>query len=230
MSRRIHDVNSVDCACVDPRVGEDRPLGYYDVLYFDGPLRCRVCGERAYYVCETCRAALFCSAKCQAEERVMRDQKHEELCERAARRRDALNAELADAGYDDEEDYEEENADGEREVGEAGGEDEEDDEDDSDEEPEHSYVSVGIERVVLVDASRKRRRASSRRMKAAKWISPAIKRPGALRRTARRLGFIRSGQRLNARILDAMERYARKRRLRTMLRRVLLAKTLATFR
>jgi len=63
-----------------------------------------------------------------------------------------------------------------------------------------------------------------------RWIGKAIKRPGGLRRSAKRLGILRGDEKLTATKLQALERHARKTGNKLLLRRVLLAKTLSRMR
>lgn len=59
-----------------------------------------------------------------------------------------------------------------------------------------------------------------------KWIQKAIKRPGALRRTAKRLGIIKGDEKLTEAKLAKLAAHARKTGNKTLLRRVALARTL----
>lgn len=59
-----------------------------------------------------------------------------------------------------------------------------------------------------------------------KWIQQAIKHPGALRATAKRLGYIQGDGKLTLSVLNKLAEHARKSGNRTLLRRVNLAKTL----
>lgn len=61
---------------------------------------------------------------------------------------------------------------------------------------------------------------------AKKWIQKAVKNPGALRRTAKRLGLIEGDEPLTASDLAKLEAHAKKTGNTTLLRRVNLAKTL----
>lgn len=61
---------------------------------------------------------------------------------------------------------------------------------------------------------------------AKKWIQKTIKNPGALRRTAKRLGLIEDDEPLTASDLAKLEAHAKKTGDTTLLRRVNLAKTL----
>lgn len=63
-----------------------------------------------------------------------------------------------------------------------------------------------------------------------KWIQKAIRKPGALRRTAKRLGLIKGDEKLSQTDLNKLETYARKRGDTTLLRRVNLARTLKRLR
>jgi len=62
------------------------------------------------------------------------------------------------------------------------------------------------------------------------WIQKAIRKPGALRRTAKRLGLIKGDEKLSQTDLNKLETYARKRGDTTLLRRVNLARTLKRLR
>lgn len=59
-----------------------------------------------------------------------------------------------------------------------------------------------------------------------RWIQSAIQKPGALRRTAKRMGLIKGNEKLSASDLDTMEAKARKTGNTKLLRRVNLARTL----
>lgn len=59
-----------------------------------------------------------------------------------------------------------------------------------------------------------------------KWIQSAIKHPGALRKTAKRMGLIRGEEPLSSSDLNKMASKAKKSGNTTLLRRVNLAKTL----
>jgi len=59
-----------------------------------------------------------------------------------------------------------------------------------------------------------------------KWIQRAIKKPGALRATAKRLGIIKGDQKLSASALKRLEAHARKTGNKKLLKRVVLARTL----
>lgn len=64
-----------------------------------------------------------------------------------------------------------------------------------------------------------------------RWIQKAIKRPGALRRTARRLGLLRGkNDKLSKSDLDKLESHARKTGNTRLLRQVNLARTLRKLR
>ena len=62
------------------------------------------------------------------------------------------------------------------------------------------------------------------------WMQNAVKKPGALRATAKRLGFIKGDQKLSASVLNKLEAYARKTNNKKLLKRVILAKTFAKYR
>lgn len=70
---------------------------------------------------------------------------------------------------------------------------------------------------------RKSKQASS---KNSRWIQSAIEKPGALRRTAKRMGLIRGNETLSASDLNALEAKAKKTGNTKLLRRVNLARTL----
>ncbi|GIV22148.1 MAG: hypothetical protein KatS3mg023_3899 [Armatimonadota bacterium] len=59
-----------------------------------------------------------------------------------------------------------------------------------------------------------------------KWIQQAIEKPGALRRTAKRMGLIKGTEKLSQSDLDAMAAKAKKTGNTKLLRRVNLARTL----
>jgi len=62
------------------------------------------------------------------------------------------------------------------------------------------------------------------------WIQKAVKKPGGLRRSAKRLGIIKGDEKLTASKLAALERHARKTGNKLLLRRVLLAKAFMKMR
>lgn len=62
-----------------------------------------------------------------------------------------------------------------------------------------------------------------------RWIQTAIEKPGALRRTAKRMGLVKGNERLSASDLNALATHARKTGDTTLLRRVNLARTLKRF-
>lgn len=66
--------------------------------------------------------------------------------------------------------------------------------------------------------------------KNSRWIQPAIKHPGALRRTAKRMGLVKGNEPLSASDLQALQNKAKKTGNTTLLRRVNLAKTLRRLR
>lgn len=59
-----------------------------------------------------------------------------------------------------------------------------------------------------------------------RWIQSAIEQPGALRRTAKRMGLIKGNEPLSQSDLDTMASKARKTGNTKLLRRVNLARTL----
>lgn len=59
-----------------------------------------------------------------------------------------------------------------------------------------------------------------------KWIQKAIKNPGALRATAKRMGLIKGDEKLSASDLAKLRAHAKKTGNTTLLRRVNLARTL----
>lgn len=61
---------------------------------------------------------------------------------------------------------------------------------------------------------------------AEKFIQKAIKKPGALRATAKRMGLIKGDQKLSASDIEFLIRVAKRRRDTKLLRRALLARTL----
>lgn len=64
-----------------------------------------------------------------------------------------------------------------------------------------------------------------------KWIQKAIKNPGALRRTARRLGLLKGkNDKLTQEDLRKLEAHAKRTGNTTLLRRVRLARTLKKLR
>ena len=65
---------------------------------------------------------------------------------------------------------------------------------------------------------------------AVKFIQEALKAPGALRATAKRLGVLKEGETLSATDLDELEARARKTGNKKLLRRVLFARTLKKVR
>lgn len=67
---------------------------------------------------------------------------------------------------------------------------------------------------------------AARSVKGGRWIQKAIKNPGALRATARRMGLIKGDEKLTQSDLDRLESRARKAGDTTLLRRVNLARTL----
>lgn len=73
-----------------------------------------------------------------------------------------------------------------------------------------------------MEAVRRRRRGRSE----GRWIQGAIQQPGALRRTAKRLGLVRGEEPLSQDDLDALAARARRQGNPTLLRRVNLARTL----
>lgn len=65
---------------------------------------------------------------------------------------------------------------------------------------------------------------------AAKFMQSAVKHPGALRDTAKRMGLIKGEEKLGAGQLATLSARARKTGNTTLLRRVNLAKTFAKYR
>ena len=63
-----------------------------------------------------------------------------------------------------------------------------------------------------------------------RWIQKAIKNPGALRATAKRMGLIRGDEPLSETDLRKLESHARATDNLTLLRRVRLARTLRKLR
>jgi len=63
-----------------------------------------------------------------------------------------------------------------------------------------------------------------------KWIQKAIKRPGALRRVARRLGLIKGDEKLSNEDLQKLKEHAKRTGNTRLLRQVNLAKTLKKLR
>ena len=63
-----------------------------------------------------------------------------------------------------------------------------------------------------------------------RWIQKAIKNPGALRATAKRMGLIRGDEPLSETDLRKLESHARATHNLTLLRRVRLARTLRKLR
>lgn len=61
---------------------------------------------------------------------------------------------------------------------------------------------------------------------AEKFIQKAIKKPGALRATAKRMGLIKGDQKLSAKDVEFLIRVAKRRKDTKLLRRALLARTL----
>jgi len=61
---------------------------------------------------------------------------------------------------------------------------------------------------------------------AEKWIQKAIKKPGALRATAKRMKLLKEGETLSASDLDKMEKKAEQTGNKKLMARVNLAKTL----
>jgi hypothetical protein len=59
-----------------------------------------------------------------------------------------------------------------------------------------------------------------------RWIQGAIRNPGALRRTAKRMGLIKGGEKLSETDLNKLASRARKTGDTTLMRRVNLARTL----
>jgi hypothetical protein len=65
---------------------------------------------------------------------------------------------------------------------------------------------------------------------ARKWIQSAIKNPGALRATAKRMGLIKGDEPLSQSDLQTLAAHARETHNTTLLRRVRLAQTLRRLR
>lgn len=65
---------------------------------------------------------------------------------------------------------------------------------------------------------------------AEKFIQRAIKKPGALRATAKRMGLIKGDERLTAHDVQFLINVGRKRKNMKLLRRALLARTLMKMR
>jgi len=65
---------------------------------------------------------------------------------------------------------------------------------------------------------------------AEKWIQKAIKNPGALRATAKRMGLIRGDEPLSQSDLQKLAAHAKETHNTTLLRRVRLAQTLRRLR
>jgi hypothetical protein len=65
---------------------------------------------------------------------------------------------------------------------------------------------------------------------ARKWIQSAIKHPGALRATAKRMGLIKGDEPLSQSDLQKLAAHAREAHNTTLLRRVRLAQTLRRLR
>jgi len=63
-----------------------------------------------------------------------------------------------------------------------------------------------------------------------RWIQKAIKRPGALRATAKRMGLVKGDEPLSSSDLATLERRARAEHNLRLLRQVLLARKLKSFR
>lgn len=63
-----------------------------------------------------------------------------------------------------------------------------------------------------------------------RWIQTAIKHPGALRRSAKRMGLVKGNEPLSTSDLQALQNKAKKTGNTTLLRRVNLAKTLRRLR
>ena len=61
---------------------------------------------------------------------------------------------------------------------------------------------------------------------AEKWIQKAIKKPGALRATAKRMKLLKEGETLSASDLDKMKKKAKQTGTKKLMARVNLAKTL----
>lgn len=69
-----------------------------------------------------------------------------------------------------------------------------------------------------------------KKAKSKKWIQGAIKHPGALRRTAAKMGLVKKHQKLSNKDLQKLESKAKKSGNTTLARRVNLAKTLKKMR
>lgn len=65
---------------------------------------------------------------------------------------------------------------------------------------------------------------------AEKWIQKAIKKKGALRATAKRMGLLKSGETLSEKDLSTMKKKAVKGNNTLLKRRIALAKTLKKMR
>jgi hypothetical protein len=68
--------------------------------------------------------------------------------------------------------------------------------------------------------------AKSKDASSDRWIQRAIRNPGALRRTAKRMGLIKGDEKLSETDLNKMASRARKTGDTTLMRRVNLARTL----
>ena len=65
---------------------------------------------------------------------------------------------------------------------------------------------------------------------AEKWIQKAIKKPGALRASAKRMGLLKKDEKLSATDLTKMKKKAKKSGSTKQLKRIALAKTLQKMR
>ena len=65
---------------------------------------------------------------------------------------------------------------------------------------------------------------------AEKWIQKAIKKPGALRASAKRMGLLKKDEKLSATDLAKMKKKAKKSGSTKLLKRIALAKTLQKMR
>lgn len=59
-----------------------------------------------------------------------------------------------------------------------------------------------------------------------KWVQKAISRPGALRKTAKRMGLIKGEEKLSASDLNKLERHAERTKNQRLEKQVHLARTL----
>lgn len=70
----------------------------------------------------------------------------------------------------------------------------------------------------------------AKKKRSGKWMQKAVKRPGALRKTAKRMGLIKGDEKLSKSDLDKLEAKARRTGNKRLLKQVVLARTFKKYR